>query len=92
MHDLNTISRLNAETHAKGIKSLQDQGKHVVATYTGLSLLSFEGFATAGEAEAARSAPVDSPDVTRRAYAPTPAGQAVAAHDQSEDRSAVMHG
>jgi len=85
MHDLNTISRLNAEAHAQGIKNLQDAGLHVVANYTGLTLLNFEGHVSGESAFAAARAPVESPDQHRRVFVPNQ--YPVGARDQSEDRA-----
>jgi hypothetical protein len=44
MHDLNTINRLNAERHAAEINRLRSLGRHVVATYNGLALISLQDF------------------------------------------------
>ena len=42
MHDLNTINRLNAEGHAaRQLESVRRSGKHVVAIFEGLHLVSF---------------------------------------------------
>lgn len=85
MHDLNTISRLNAEAHAQGIQELQAKGQFVVANYTGLTLLNFGGHPTLAAATAALEAPVDSPDQHRGLFTPTP--RPIGQRDQTEDRT-----
>ena len=72
MHDLNTISRVNAEAHGKGIAALQAKGLHVVANYDGLTLNNFKGHDTVESATAALTAPVDSPDQNRRLFPAQP--------------------
>lgn len=90
MHDLHTINRLNAEAFAKSVKKYQDQGRHVVATYNGLALVSIETFSDHEDAQAAFSkvnALRDSSNA--RLFFPTPTDQVIGAHDQSEDRTPV---
>lgn len=56
MHDLHTIHKLNAEAYAQGIENFRKQGRHVLAVYSGLHLMSVETFGTAEEATAALEA------------------------------------
>lgn len=87
MHDLQTISKLNAAAFADGIANYQAQGRYVVATYTGLHILSVETFsgpAAQTDATTALNAPKASPDVHRKLFEPTGAAPA---RDQSEDRA-----
>jgi|GEM_PF-2284120 len=85
MHDLNTIHKLNLEAHGAGIKADRASGKHVVATYAGLTLLSHETFDGLEDALAAINAPTESPD-QHRVYLSPLDGFHAAARDQSEDR------
>lgn len=91
MHDLNTLNRLNAEAFGPAIKSLQRQGKHVVATYQGLSIDSIYVYLP-HELETARAA------ATREPSSPTEhftlfegkyEEPNTLLRDQSEDRQAV---
>ncbi len=68
MHDLNTINRLNAEAFADSIDHFRRQGRDVVATYAGLTLMSIETFSDRDEALAAAAKPGESPDETRKLF------------------------
>jgi hypothetical protein len=85
MHGLKTINQLNAEAIERSISHFQNQGRYVVATYTGLHILSVETFEDPLEAVSKFNSPVDSPDVHRKILTPT-AGRSVP-RDQSEDRT-----
>lgn len=50
MHDINTISRLNAEATASDVPKQRAAGKYVVCTYAGLNYLQHESFKTRDEA------------------------------------------
>lgn len=86
MHDLNTIRRLNAERHADSIRDAQAAGKHVVAHYTGLHLLSTQLYDSQADALAALARPCEAGD-SRAYFPPTPAHYGRASRDQSEDRT-----
>lgn len=86
MHDLHTIQRLNAEAHAASIKTAQNRGQHVVATYTGLALLRTQVFDDDASAIAAYNAPAE-PAEHRVLFAALPPSERVGARDQSEDRA-----
>lgn len=78
MHDLNTLSRLNAEAYADAIANLRSQGRDVVATYSGATLMAIESFSLPAQAAAALAAPTASPDEHRKLFAGFhPAGQAI---------------
>ena len=85
MHDLATIRRLNAEAHARSITEAQAQGKHVVAEYAGLHLMTTHVYGTEAEALAALAEPAEVGD-SRAYHPPLPAWRA-ARRDQSEDRA-----
>lgn len=68
MHDLNTIRRLNAEAHADSIRAAQAAGKHVVATYAGLHLMTTQAFDDEAAALAELRRPCEAGD--SRAYFP----------------------
>lgn len=89
MQDLNVIAAQNARAIEGGIKSYQNQGRWVVATYTGVTLASIETFSDAPSAEAAAKAAPPSPDVRYKLFTPTPGGKEIATRDQSEDRTAT---
>lgn len=90
MHDLQTINRLNATAFAESVKKYQDQGRHVVATYNGLALVSFETFTDHAEAQAAFNRVNSLRDSSSaRLFFPTPTDQVIGQRDQSEDRAAV---
>lgn len=77
MHDLNTITRLNAEsTEAALINDARRQGLYVVALYAGLHLVTFSTYGNASAAAEAARAPTDASE-RRVVYGP--------ARDQSED-------
>ena len=84
MHDLATIRRLNAEAHAHSITQAQAQGRHVVAEYAGLHLMTTAIYKTAEEALAALKQPAQVGD--SRAYHPPLPPWHGARRDQSEDR------
>lgn len=69
MHDLNVLSRLNAEAYADAIANLRRQGRDVVATYNGATLMAIESFTIAAQAAAALAAPTASPDEHRKLFA-----------------------
>lgn len=72
MHDLATIHKLNAEAYAQGIDNFRKQGRHVLAIYSGLHLMSVETFTTAEEATTALEAiPANCGD-HGKLYAPYP--------------------
>lgn len=91
MHDLNTITRLNAERFADGIKSLRAQGRYVLAKYDGLALVSIESFSDHQEAVAATTAASAAGGASERVQLFAPLSEAEAAlargRDQSEDRT-----
>lgn len=84
MHDLATIRRLNAEAHARSIATAQAQGKHVIAEYAGLHLMTTAIYDTADEAFTALAEPAQVGD-SRAYHPPLPAWRG-ARRDQSEDR------
>jgi hypothetical protein len=84
MHDLNTIRRLNAEAHAESINTARAAGKHVVAEFAGLHLMTTYAFDDVADALAALKAPAEAGD-SRAYFPPVPAHHA-ARRDQSEDR------
>ena len=59
MHDLNTINRLNYEAFAEGINKHRTAGRHVLAKYAGLHLVSIETFSDQPSAQAAFDAEVE---------------------------------
>lgn len=81
MHDLNTINRLNAETHADAINAARRQGKYVVALYAGLHLVGFSSHDDSRSVVSAFGAPVEAGE-RRVIYGPITGP----ARDQSEDR------
>lgn len=93
MNDLNTIHRLNVEAHAKSIDNWRSSGKHVLATYTGLTLFAAVPYDTQAEAERALATAQAQRDPTQRyeVLAPTrlnaPAPVSIT-RDQSEDTGA----
>lgn len=91
MHDLRTISRLNAEAFGPAITNLQRQGRFVVAKYAGLHILSIESFSDETEARADFDEAVDSPDKTKKLFAPIASadGANPVQRDQSEDRTCI---
>ena len=50
MHDLSTISKLNAAAFAEAIDRYRKAGRYVIAEYAGLHLMSIETFSTEQEA------------------------------------------
>lgn len=50
MHDLNTISKLNAEAFGEAVENFRRQGRFVIATYSGIALVSIETFTDEGDA------------------------------------------
>ena len=87
MHDLNTIKQLNVDAFAPWIKRTQEEGKFVVATYTGLHILSVESFAAEKQAIEALHAEVSSPDQHRELFSPTLSARGeTPTRDQSDDR------
>lgn len=92
MHDLNTINRLNAEAFAASVDHYRAQGRFVVCTYTGLTLVSIETFGPEQLplARAALSLPTDSIDTHRKLLSPICAP--VGGRDQSEDRTLAALG
>lgn len=85
MHDLNTINRLNAEAHGASIKKWNAEGKHVLATYAGLTLISAVPYDTEADARSALEQTDLGPSTRTALYPPSPAFYA-AKRDQSEDR------
>ena len=87
MHDLNTINRLNREAHGESIAKWRASGKHVVAIYAGLTLMSATPHDTLrGAAEAVIAE--DEADPSRRIDILTPTAPAALTRDQSEDTGA----
>ena len=89
MHDLNTINKLNYEAFAKAIANFQAQGRHVLATYEGLTLVSIETFTDAdalvdGHGRALAANP-PATGTHFKCFPPTAAFY-TAKRDQSEDR------
>lgn len=84
MHDLNTIRRLNAEAHAASILAARAAGKHVVAEFAGLHLMSTTVFDNEADAMVALKAATEAGDC-RAYFSPLP-GHHGAGRDQSEDR------
>lgn len=89
MHDLNTITRLNAEAFADSIQHHRRQGRWVLAKYAGLHLESIETFTVQPDAQAAFDAEASKRDASGRAvlFTPFPVSQPVPQRDQSEDRA-----
>lgn len=87
MHSLETLHRLNAEATEKAIKHYRDQGRWVVARYTGLHIAGIETFTDPAEANAAVRREVDSPDQRLELHAPTPDAERIGTRDQTEDRT-----
>ena len=85
MHDLNTLNRLNAEAHAAAMTRVRATGKHVVAHYAGLTLMSFRSFETLEEAVAHQTGAVEASE-HRSILGPLPSF-AGSSRDQSEDRA-----
>lgn len=50
MHDLNTISKRNAEAFADAVENFRRQGRFVIANYSGITLCSIETFSDEGDA------------------------------------------
>lgn len=50
MHDLNTISKLNAQAFGEAVENFRRQGRFVIATYSGIALVSIETFTDEGDA------------------------------------------
>lgn len=88
MNDLNTIGRLNAEAFADSIHRYRAAGRHVLALYEGLHLVSIETFTDSKSAQAAHEAAAVGSVVGTRTvlYAPTGTGAPTPLRDQSEDR------
>lgn len=78
MHDLNTISKLNAEAFGEAVENFRRQGRFVIATYSGLALVSIETFTDEGDAMRtfADFQPED-PSNTVRLLFPCKAGEAL---------------
>ncbi len=76
MHDLETIRRLNVEAHADRIVELQRKGKHVVALFTGLHLVSHVPYDSAEAAAEAMKRPLNASErlVCYPALLPAPRG------------------
>lgn len=84
MHDLNTIRRLNAEAHAATIEKARNEGKHVVATFAGLHLMTVETYSDAETALAAAKQPNEAGD--SRCYYPPLPGPLAGALSRAEHR------
>lgn len=95
MHDLNTITRLNAEAFAASIQNYRRQGRWVLAKYAGLHLESIETFLVQSDAQAAFDTEAAKRDASGRAVLFTPLVSDLslkpsdfpALRDQSEDRA-----
>lgn len=87
MQDLNIIRKLNAEAFGPEIASLQRQGKHVVATYTGLTLLKIDSFDDPLLAGDALNASVESPDINRKIFRAKYEAPNSFTRDRTEDRT-----
>jgi hypothetical protein len=85
MHDLNTINSLNRERHTRSIHQWRYEGKHVVATYAGSTLMSAVPYETMEEAGAAAAAVEQLGSVYCTIWAPSQSDY-VPRRDQSEDR------
>lgn len=85
MHDLNTIAKLNAEAYEQGIENFRKQGRHVLAIYSGLHLMSVETFGTAIEATTALEAIPENCGDHGKVFAPYPTVAAIV----TEPRPAV---
>lgn len=87
MHDLNTINKLNAEAHAKSVKTAQEAGLWVIAKYTGLHLLSTTNFNSAAEAQDFLESEERNPVAGNHYRRFDPIAHPVGHRDQSEDRT-----
>lgn len=90
MHDLNTINRLNEQAHGKAIERWRSEGKYVVASKQGLTLIGAAPFDTAEQAARVKANLEASPlnrntGFTVEVLAPTAPHYSVT-RDQSEDR------
>ena len=85
MHDLNTITKLNAEAHGAAINKSRSSGKWVVPHYAGLTLMSFRSFDTREEAIEHRDSQLEASE-HRSVLEPLPSFYP-ATRDQSEDRA-----
>lgn len=72
MHDLNTISRLNAEAFAESIQNYRRHGRWVLAKYEGLHLASIETFTVQSDAQLAFDLEVSKRDASGRSVLFTP--------------------
>lgn len=88
MHDLNTISRLNAEAFAESIQNYRRQGRCVLVNYEGLHLVSIETFTAQFDAQEAFDDAVARQHGGARSvlFAPLPVSAPAPMRDQSEDR------
>lgn len=50
MHDLNQISKLNAQAFGDAVENFRRQGRYVIATFTGAHLAQIETFTDEGDA------------------------------------------
>jgi hypothetical protein len=89
MHDLNTITRLNAQAFADSIASYRAKGKFVLAKYEGLHLASIETFDDQRAAQVAFDTIAAKRDPSGRTvlFAPLQAHEVIGKRDQSEDRT-----
>jgi hypothetical protein len=94
MHDLNTITRLNAEAFADSIQNFRKQGRWVLARYDGLTLMSIETFLVQSDAQIAFDNAASQTPASERSVLFTPVVADLALkrsdfpglRDQSEDR------
>ena len=88
MHDINTLNRLNAESHGKAILGWQNEGRHVVAVYEGLTLVSATPYDTHADAFAAASSVRAVAGARVVLIEPHPPERRIGERDQSEDTGA----
>lgn len=55
MHDLNTITKLNADAVASGIETSRNQGKYVVVEFAGVHVIGYETFSGEGAKDQAEA-------------------------------------
>lgn len=80
MHDLDTLTQMNAIAFEQSVLRKRSEGLHVAAKYANGALNSYESFATEAEAQA----------VPGSVYLGPLPGFYAAARDQSEDRQPTV--
>lgn len=72
MHDLNQISKMNAEAYAEAVDNFRRQGRYVIVKMTGLHIASIETFTDEGDAlHTFANLVAETPDVHFKLLTPT---------------------